>query len=101
VLLLADVGHGLRRRCAALAARLDRFDLATSFIDGVPPPSLAGRDLYGDDDLALASRDIMRHAAVNAQLRRRFTAGDAPDSPLLAIYQSRLERLGTLAGEGR
>ena len=91
-----------RRDAAMLAARLGRLDLAAAFFDGATTPDLANRDLsYDDKDLRRQSAEVVVHAILGALLGLPTSASLIPDPPLLANYQSRLEIIGRLTGEGR
>lgn len=99
---LADIEHNLRRDAAAIAARLNRLDIAGAFLEGVPAPTLAGLEQYfGDDALRGASRQIVTHATLTSRLGVSRDEAARPSSQLLSACQARLETMGQLLGDGR
>jgi hypothetical protein len=100
--LAIELDPEVRRDAAAIAARLQRMDLAASFFDGLKAPTLAGREQsFGHEVMRRASRQIVTHAALCSRLDTGLLESLKPDSTLLAIYQTRLEVLGRLLGDGR
>lgn len=102
-LMVADELDGdLRRESAAIAASVGRLDLAEAFFEGTTPPTIAGLNLVdGARELRRVSRAIITHAALAARLARPAATGAPPESRLLGAYQTRLEMIGRLLGEGR
>ncbi len=97
----SELGPELRTKAATIADRAGRLDLVAAFLDDTPP-TLALLDFsYGAEDLRRASQHIIAHSTLTALLGRPFAAGAAPGSQLLATYQTRLETLARLYGEGR
>ena len=103
VVSTGSLSPDLRREAATMAARLGRLDLAALFLEGTGPPTLAGRDcaLTSPEELRRASRQVVIHTALSAWLGRSFEAGRAAEKRLLANYQSHLETIGRLLGDGR
>jgi hypothetical protein len=100
--LAAELSEKTRIGAAYASARIGRMDFAASLLDGVHPPKLpATTDSDAAQQLKSGSRDVVRYAALSAQLGRPLVRGETPSARLVAILQEHLENVGRLLGEGR